>query len=572
MVTSSEESSDTVGQSDGKSAINVMLEGYPGAAFLIDADQHVLASNSKGCAFEALMARGEVPALTEGLVKAADTSEITICNVHLDSAKGNVILEATIMPSGATVANGDDSGMLVLVRDLTMERNLRTTLIESRQRYKDLVEVNSDFAWEVGANGTFDFVSPKGALRYSAEEIVGNPAKDFVVDPHTYDPLPFTSERPHENVELWMRDKDNNTSCMLTSCVPLFDENQKWRGTRGICRDVTVERANEAALARARHREYLLNHIVYAIRDEIDPLNMLSAAATATAEALLAQGARIYRLSEAGHFGVAAEHGETEGIDSLSERFGELDYRARTHEAVIGSYRILYTPTQYRQAINGVFAVWRSTDDADWEDDYRILLADVANQLGIANEQIANHERIVALSRTDSLTGLLNRRAFFDEEVPRRISRLEREKLTAALFYVDLDNFKLVNDIHGHQAGDDVLLHLRQLMIDNSRPGDVIARLGGDEFAMWLDNISLETAQGRAEALLDSSEGLRQYSGTDEKPLGISIGMALFDPSTGESLDGLTVRADEAMYAVKRAGKGGISVSPAPGNEPDAGD
>jgi diguanylate cyclase (GGDEF)-like protein len=133
------------------------------------------------------------------------------------------------------------------------------------------------------------------------------------------------------------------------------------------------------------------------------------------------------------------------------------------------------------------------------------------------------------------------------------------------LFYVDLDNLKLVNDIRGHQAGDGVLLHLRQLMVDNSRPGDVIARLGGDEFAMWLDNISLETAQLRAEALLESSIVLRQYSGTKEDPLGISIGMALYDPLTGETLDELTVRADEAMYTVKRAGKGGICVAPAHG-------
>ncbi len=542
-----------------------MLEGYPGAAMLVGLDHAVLTSNSRADAFETLLARGEAPALADAVTQAAATSSIVLCNFSLASAKGDVTLEATILPSG--IAGNPDSapGMLVLIRDLTMERNLRTTLIESRQRYKDLIEVNSDFAWEVGTDGLFDFVSPKGALRYKAEEIVGQPVKEFVVDPDSYNPLPFISDMALENVELWMTNKAGDTACMLTSCVPLLDEHHCRIGTRGVCRDVTIERANEAALARARHREYLLNHIVFAIRDEIDPLNMLSAATMATADALMATGARIYRLGDDGGYSVAAEYGEVEGIDSLSDSFGDLDFRTRTHEATIGDYQILYTPTQYRQAINGVFAVWRHEDAIEWEDDYRILLADVANQLGIANEQIANHERIVALSRTDSLTGLLNRRAIYEEEVPRRIARLKREKKTAALFYVDLDNFKLVNDIRGHQAGDDVLLHLRQLMVDNSRPGDVIARLGGDEFAMWLDNISLETAQHRAEALLDSSIVLRQYSGTEDKPLGISIGMALYDPLTGETLDELTARADEAMYAVKRAGKGGICVAPAPG-------
>ena len=132
--------------------------------------------------------------------------------------------------------------------------------------------------------------------------------------------------------------------------------------------------------------------------------------------------------------------------------------------------------------------MWKPAKSEAWDDDHRLMLTDVANQLGIANEQIANHERIVALSRTDSMTGLLNRRAFYEEELPRRISRLERANQTASMFYVDMDNFKRVNDVHGHQAGDEAILFLRDMLINFSRPGDLIARLGGDEFAMWLDD------------------------------------------------------------------------------------
>jgi len=208
-----------------------------------------------------------------------------------------------------------------------------------------------------------------------------------------------------------------------------------------------------------------------------------------------------------------------------------------------------------------VFVVSRLNSETKWSDDDCMLLGDVANQLGIANEQIANHERVVALSRTDGLTGLLNRRAFFDEELPRRISRLEREGQSAALFYVDMDNFKLVNDTHGHQIGDEAILMLRQLMIENSRPGDVIARLGGDEFALWLDNISDEIALKRAEGFLESSERLRQFSGSGDKPLGVSIGVAMYHAQDEETLDNLIARADEAMYEAKRAGKGGIKIA-----------
>ena len=151
--------------------------------------------------------------------------------------------------------------------------------------------------------------------------------------------------------------------------------------------------------------------------------------------------------------------------------------------------------TNYRQRINGAISIWKPAGDNPWDDDHLLLISDIANQLGIANEQISNHERILALSGTDSMTGLLNRRAFYEEDLPRRISRLQHSRETAALYFVDMDNFKRVNDVRGHQAGDDAILLLRDILMEMLRPGDVIARLGGDEFAMWLDGISPEVSE-----------------------------------------------------------------------------
>ncbi len=125
-----------------------------------------------------------------------------------------------------------------------------------------------------------------------------------------------------------------------------------------------------------------------------------------------------------------------------------------------------------------------------------------------------------------------------------------------------MDNFKLVNDVRGHQVGDEAILMLRDLMMDFSRPGDVMGRLGGDEFAMWLDGIPLEATPARAEKLIEASAKLQQFSGSDDKPLGISVGVAVYDPTTGESFQDLVSRADEAMYGVKNAGKGGYLIAP----------
>ena len=170
------------------------------------------------------------------------------------------------------------------------------------------------------------------------------------------------------------------------------------------------------------------------------------------------------------------------------------------------------------------------------------------------------------------MTGLLNRRAFFEEELPRRVARLERSRRSAALFYVDMDNFKRVNDVHGHQKGDEAIMFLRDMLMDFSRPGDVIARLGGDEFAMWLDGISGDVTEQRANALIEKSRAMEQFSGDRQHPLGISVGIALYDPNSGEKLDDLVARADSAMYAIKNAGKGGFYMAPPVGESGQEGE
>ncbi len=553
------------GPSSGPGATEAekFLAGYPGAALLVGNDGSVVCSNAKGGGLEALLQHEAAPEIQK-LIETARTSGSTIAeSVYLNSAKGEIVLEITVVP-GARGNGADRSEILVMARDMTMERNLRTALVESRQRYKDLVEVSSDFSWETDADGNFIFVSPKGALGFKADDLINKKAEDFVLSPEEFSPLPFVSTRPLDNVEIWMHNKNGTTACVNLSCVPLIggeDGDEQWKGTRGVCRNVTEERENEPALAHARRREQHLNYIVSTIRDELEPHNMLNAAAAATSRALSVAGCRIFRRDKDEAFTVAAEHGNIEGLDELESKLSALDSGDQLTDFVLGKWHVLATATNYRQRVNGALSIWKPVDDEPWEDDHLLLISDIANQLGIANEQISNHERIVALSRTDSMTGLLNRRAFYEEDLPRRISRLERTRETAALFFVDMDNFKLVNDVHGHQAGDDAILFLRDMLMEMSRPGDVIARLGGDEFAMWLDGISPEVSEKRANRLIEASQSLKKFSGNEENPLGLSVGVAIFDPESKESLDSVMVRADAVMYEVKNAGKGGYHMS-----------
>ncbi len=540
-----------------------LLAGYPGAAVLINDDLQVVRANPAGEGLQALISHNAIPEIKDLVHKSGGVNTVTAETVELSSTKGAIILDLTVVPVGA-------QQYLVLARDQTMEKNLRSALVESRQRYKDLVEISSDFCWETSRDGVFQFVSPKGALGYTADELIDQKAETFIVNPEDFTPVPFESRRPLDEIEIWFKCKDGTDACMMLSCVPLYHEKEgaeNWSGMRGVCRDVTIERANESALNRARHREQILGYIVSMIRDELEPENMLSAAAKAATRALEVVGCRIYRLTEPNTFAIAAEYGNTANTQDLDENLDILEPNGKVIERKIGQWTYFAVATHYRNVINGAIGIWVNDVKGTWADDLQILLGDVANQLGIANEQIANHERIVALSRTDGMTGLLNRRAFFEEELPRRLSRLARSRETAALFYVDMDNFKRVNDVHGHQAGDDAILFLRDLLMDFSRPGDVIARLGGDEFAMWLDGISLEVTESRAGALIDASKAMAQFSGDADHPLGISVGVAVYDPDQEETFDGMLARADEAMYAVKKDGKGGFLLAPPPAGQ-----
>jgi diguanylate cyclase (GGDEF)-like protein len=95
------------------------------------------------------------------------------------------------------------------------------------------------------------------------------------------------------------------------------------------------------------------------------------------------------------------------------------------------------------------------------------------------------------------------------------------------------------------------------------RAGDLVARLGGDEFAVWLDNAGEQTAVGRAQVFLTAAKSLRPYSGTHNRPLTLSIGMAVYESATRESINDFLSRADAAMYNVKREGKGHYALAPA---------
>jgi diguanylate cyclase (GGDEF)-like protein len=211
----------------------------------------------------------------------------------------------------------------------------------------------------------------------------------------------------------------------------------------------------------------------------------------------------------------------------------------------------------------GLLMLWRPPGGRPWDEEEHALVRAAADVIGIMLAHQALQAEMFRQARTDPLTGLMNRRAFL-EELARRLDRLDREKQAGALLYLDLDNFKPVNDQLGHEAGDAALRAAAQMLRAAVRPTDLVARLGGDEFALWLDGADQRIAIARAQRLLtDAPLALAHVSLNAETPISFSIGIAVRASGTAEDLSHMMMRADTAMYAAKRGGKAAWSLAPA---------
>jgi len=157
----------------------------------------------------------------------------------------------------------------------------------------------------------------------------------------------------------------------------------------------------------------------------------------------------------------------------------------------------------------------------------------------------------LARATRDPLTGVLARYSF-EDTLEQTLSRAERKGQSFALLFIDLDKFKAINDIHGHQTGDQVLIEASQRMLRCLRRCDSLARLGGDEFVVILEDVGAcsTTSSGIAAQRLYDAITTEYYCPPKNLTLGASIGISIF-PNSGSDLQQLLRSADEAMYECK---------------------
>jgi diguanylate cyclase (GGDEF)-like protein len=190
------------------------------------------------------------------------------------------------------------------------------------------------------------------------------------------------------------------------------------------------------------------------------------------------------------------------------------------------------------------------------EDELTRVVRERTRQLQEAND------RLQELSYNDPLTGISNRRRF-EEMLEAEWRRAYRNEQSLAILMIDVDRFKVYNDVFGHQAGDDCLVTVARVLSQSVlRAGDLVARYGGEEFAAILIGTDLGGASDVAGRLRAAVESLGLGAGTERsRPVTVSIGAAAARPRDGISAATLVGTADRALYQAKNAGRNCIKTA-----------
>lgn len=189
--------------------------------------------------------------------------------------------------------------------------------------------------------------------------------------------------------------------------------------------------------------------------------------------------------------------------------------------------------------------------ESDVECRYAAKLVELQNQIAQLN----------GLVRTDALTQLFNFR-FFSEALPLEMERTRRTLLPLSLILVDIDHFKQINDVWGHEIGNKALIHVAMVIRDVLRRLDFPCRYGGEEFALILPSTALNRAVSVAERLREKLENTPFVVGNEAITVTASLGVVEFDRLSGESDENLLSRVDERLYWAKMHGRNCVAHSP----------
>jgi diguanylate cyclase (GGDEF)-like protein/PAS domain S-box-containing protein len=422
---------------------------------------------------------------------------------------------------------------------------------DGEARYRGLIEQIPAVTYiaDFDEAGTLRWVSPQ------VQVLLGHPPDAFLADDSLWDRLIHPEDRlrvTNETARAFREEREFDCEFRMMAAdgrelhvwerdAIVRDREGRPLLTQGVVVDVTPLHSAEAALRAERDRAQSYLDVAGAIMLALD------------------RDGRIIMLNRAGHELLGYHDGELIGADWFETCLPAADrpeWRSIFEQVMIGML-----PSR-EHAENGLLTRDGQVRIVEWrnrvlhDDDGRIT-ATLSSGLDVT-ERRAAEERIAHLAYHDSLTGLPNR-ALLREHLEPALARARRAGRSVALMYLDLDDFKAVNDSFGHDAGDELLCQVAERLRSRQRASDVLARQSGDEFMLLLTDLGGDPGEATVSAaggMLDTlSEPFRL--GTESFHLSGSIGISIF-PRDADDADTLLRHADAAMYEAKAEGRSGV--------------
>jgi len=419
-------------------------------------------------------------------------------------------------------------------RDLDQLRAFLQTVLDGL--HEEVMIIDADTFKIVRANAAFlarHGVQGDAVIGKTCHEITHN-RQDLCTTPEYICPLLETVKTGgHATVEHVHYDASGNKRYVEVSSSPIRDANGHIARIVHETRDITERRTAEEAVRESEER--------YRRLIELSP-DGISVYVEGKFEFVNPAGMRLLGATHADQLiGMSV-------LDVVHPDYAEIE-KARMQQLENSADRVSWTEEKYVRLDGSVIDV----EVAGVRFSYQGKPAMQAIFRDITERKLAA-QRIEHLALHDPLTGLPNRMLFFDR-LKQVLAVAKRNRNIFALLYIDVDDFKFVNDTYGHEAGDRLLQEVSKRLVSGMRESDPIARMGGDEFVGICRMITTpEEAEIVARKIIAIQSEPFDLKG-HRRSIGVSIGISLY-PLDGEDAETLLNRADEAMYRVKKDSKG----------------
>jgi diguanylate cyclase (GGDEF)-like protein/PAS domain S-box-containing protein len=454
-------------------------------------------------------------------------------------------------------------GTIWVLIDITERKEAELALLASEDAYRRLVETVPSMIFSLDGEGRFSFANDVGVRLIAgvpASELLGREFVDFMPSSGAADSWSLfrrvLSGETVVRVETRIKRADSRDMVVSITAQPLRDPGGRIVGVSGTAVDVTERRGREFELQRTRD---LLHSAVEAMPDGFALFDHHDRVAMCNARYADLHGASDHaaeligkHITELLH--LAAHRTEQMPPEFLGDEESWTRERLRRHRDANGQPYVYETSDE-----RWIQVTKRRTPDGSVVGIYTDI-----------TQLKRSEEAVRILAQHDALTGLPNRR-LMNDRLAQAIAQAKRNGEMAAVLLIDLDDFKPINDEHGHRAGDDVLRVVALRLKECVREVDTVARYGGDEFVVVLSSVNRPRDAGLVAekiigALAEPIPALwisQHGSRVPEVRVGCSIGISMF-PQDATQPDALIRRADAAMYTAKSRGRGCLVFHAAP--------